>query len=129
MCIRDRAEDVAREDVAAPPITDANMVPGVPGGIQTKKLPASKIDPRAVRRENDSLFVDRQDLPITANNFGRPVHLSLIHIWNAAPRNEKDEPGAYEACLAGTPVAIPDQPLEVLRTVHSFCLLYTSRCV
>ena len=40
--------------------------------------------------------------------------------WNAAPRNEKDEPGAYEACLAGTPVAITDQPLEVLRTVHSF---------
>lgn len=40
--------------------------------------------------------------------------------WNAAPRNEKDEPGAYEACLVGTPVAIPDQPLEVLRTVHSF---------
>lgn len=40
--------------------------------------------------------------------------------WNAAPRNEKDEPGAYEACLAGTSVAIPDQPLEVLRTVHSF---------
>jgi hydrogenase large subunit len=40
--------------------------------------------------------------------------------WNAAPRNEKDEPGAYEACLLGTPVAVPDQPLEVLRTVHSF---------
>jgi hydrogenase large subunit len=40
--------------------------------------------------------------------------------WNAAPRNEKDEPGAYEASLAGTPVAVPDQPLEVLRTVHSF---------
>ena len=40
--------------------------------------------------------------------------------WNAAPRNEADAPGAYEACLTGTPVAIPDQPLEVLRTVHSF---------
>jgi hydrogenase large subunit len=40
--------------------------------------------------------------------------------WNAAPRNEKDEPGAYEACLVGTPVAVPEQPLEVLRTVHSF---------
>ncbi|MFV8825072.1 nickel-dependent hydrogenase large subunit [Thauera sp. WH-2] len=40
--------------------------------------------------------------------------------WNAAPRNEKDEPGAYEACLVDTPVAVPDQPLEVLRTVHSF---------
>ena len=34
--------------------------------------------------------------------------------------DESDAPGAYEACLAGTPVAIADQPLEVLRTVHSF---------
>lgn len=40
--------------------------------------------------------------------------------WNAAPRNEKDQPGAYEACLTGNPVADPEQPLEVLRTVHSF---------
>ena len=40
--------------------------------------------------------------------------------WNAAPRNEKDQPGAYEACLLGNPVAEPDKPLEVLRTVHSF---------
>ncbi|MDR2838015.1 MAG: nickel-dependent hydrogenase large subunit [Azonexus sp.] len=40
--------------------------------------------------------------------------------WNAAPRNEKDQPGAYEACLVGNPVADPEQPLEVLRTVHSF---------
>lgn len=40
--------------------------------------------------------------------------------WNAAPRNEKDQPGAYEACLTGNPVANPEQPLEVLRTVHSF---------
>ncbi len=40
--------------------------------------------------------------------------------WNAAPRNENDQPGAYEACLLGNPVAEPDKPLEVLRTVHSF---------
>lgn len=40
--------------------------------------------------------------------------------WNAAPRNEKDAPGAYEAGLVDTPVAVPEQPLEVLRTVHSF---------
>ena len=25
--------------------------------------------------------------------------------WNAAPRNEKDQPGAYEACLIDNPVA------------------------
>ncbi|HLO62778.1 MAG TPA: nickel-dependent hydrogenase large subunit [Azonexus sp.] len=40
--------------------------------------------------------------------------------WNAAPRNEKDQPGAYEACLIDNPVADPERPLEVLRTVHSF---------
>ena len=40
--------------------------------------------------------------------------------WNAAPRNEKDAAGPYEASLIGTPIANPEQPLEVLRTVHSF---------
>jgi hydrogenase large subunit len=40
--------------------------------------------------------------------------------WNAAPRNEKDELGPYEASLVGTPLADPEQPLEVLRTIHSF---------
>jgi len=40
--------------------------------------------------------------------------------WNAAPRNEKDAPGPYEASLVGTPIADPEKPLEVLRTVHSF---------
>jgi hydrogenase large subunit len=40
--------------------------------------------------------------------------------WNAAPRNEQEAPGPYEASLIGTPVADPERPLEVLRTVHSF---------
>ena len=40
--------------------------------------------------------------------------------WNACPRNEKDEPGPYEASLAGTPIADVEKPLEVLRTIHSF---------
>jgi hydrogenase large subunit len=40
--------------------------------------------------------------------------------WNAAPRNEQDEIGPYEASLLGNPVADPERPLEVLRTVHSF---------
>jgi hydrogenase large subunit len=40
--------------------------------------------------------------------------------WNAAPRNENDEKGPYEASLLGTPLADPDKPLEVLRTIHSF---------
>ncbi len=40
--------------------------------------------------------------------------------WNACPRNDKDEPGPYEASLLDNPVADPEKPLEVLRTVHSF---------
>ncbi len=40
--------------------------------------------------------------------------------WNAGPRDAGGHPGPYEAALVGTPVANPDQPLEILRTVHSF---------
>jgi hydrogenase large subunit len=40
--------------------------------------------------------------------------------WNAGPRDENDEPGPYEASLLDNPVADPELPLEVLRTVHSF---------
>ena len=40
--------------------------------------------------------------------------------WNAAPRDYKGRLGAYESSLIGTKVANPDQPLEILRTVHSF---------
>ncbi len=40
--------------------------------------------------------------------------------WNAGPRNSDDEPGPYESSLVGNPVADPEKPLEVLRTVHSF---------
>ena len=40
--------------------------------------------------------------------------------WNASPRDEKGVSGPYEASLLGTPVAEPEKPLEVLRTVHSF---------
>ncbi|HTR50413.1 MAG TPA: nickel-dependent hydrogenase large subunit [Kofleriaceae bacterium] len=40
--------------------------------------------------------------------------------WNAGPRDALGAPGPYEAALVGTPVADPEQPLEILRTVHSF---------
>lgn len=40
--------------------------------------------------------------------------------WNAGPRDAAGQRGPYEASLLGTPVAKPDQPLEILRTVHSF---------
>ena len=40
--------------------------------------------------------------------------------WNAGPRDENDAMGPYEASLIGNPVADPERPLEVLRTIHSF---------
>ena len=40
--------------------------------------------------------------------------------WNSGPRDAKGQPGPYEAALAGTPMHDPKQPLEILRTIHSF---------
>ena len=41
--------------------------------------------------------------------------------WNAGPRDAEGQPGAYEAALADNHVLYdPEQPLEILRTVHSF---------
>jgi Ni,Fe-hydrogenase I large subunit len=40
--------------------------------------------------------------------------------WNAGPRDASGQRGAYESALIGTPVANPQQPVEILRTVHSF---------
>ena len=40
--------------------------------------------------------------------------------WNASPRDPQGNIGAYEAALLGTPLAKADQPLEILRTLHSF---------
>jgi Ni,Fe-hydrogenase I large subunit len=42
--------------------------------------------------------------------------------WNGSPRDNRGRPGACEQALVGTPVADPNRPLEVLRTVHSFAL-------
>jgi Ni,Fe-hydrogenase I large subunit len=40
--------------------------------------------------------------------------------WNAGPRDAKGQRGAYEASLLKTPVADPERPVEILRTIHSF---------
>jgi quinone-reactive Ni/Fe-hydrogenase large subunit len=40
--------------------------------------------------------------------------------WNAGPRDASGALGAYEASLIGTKVANPEEPLEIIRTIHSF---------
>ncbi|MCJ7700265.1 MAG: nickel-dependent hydrogenase large subunit [Anaerolineales bacterium] len=40
--------------------------------------------------------------------------------WNASPRDDSENRGPIEDALIGTPVIDVDQPIEVLRVVHSF---------
>ncbi|MGO9026630.1 MAG: nickel-dependent hydrogenase large subunit, partial [Beijerinckiaceae bacterium] len=86
----------------------------------------SKWDPSSWPR--DCLGVGFLEAPRGA--LGHWVHISNGSIvnyqcvvpstWNAGPRDASGNPGPYEAALVGTPVIKPEQPLEILRTVHSF---------
>jgi hydrogenase large subunit len=40
--------------------------------------------------------------------------------WNAGPRDAEGQAGPYEAALAGHALHDPKQPIEILRTIHSF---------
>jgi hydrogenase large subunit len=55
-------------------------------------------------------------------NDGKIENYQLVvpSTWNASPRDTQGQRSAYEAALIGTPVSDPDQPLELLRTIHSF---------
>jgi hydrogenase large subunit len=52
--------------------------------------------------------------------------------WNAGPRDAQGQPGAYEAALVGHQLHDPAQPIEILRTIHSFdpciaCAVHVTR--
>jgi [NiFe] hydrogenase large subunit/hydrogenase large subunit len=53
---------------------------------------------------------------------GKIAHYQCIvpSTWNAGPRDQKGVRGPYEAALLGTPVLDEEQPIELLRTIHSF---------
>ncbi|MGB6859109.1 MAG: nickel-dependent hydrogenase large subunit [Terracidiphilus sp.] len=40
--------------------------------------------------------------------------------WNGSPRDAKQQRSSFEAALIGTPVAKLDEPVEIIRTIHSF---------
>lgn len=40
--------------------------------------------------------------------------------WNGSPRDSEGNIGAFEASLLNTPMERPDEPVEILRTLHSF---------
>ncbi len=55
-------------------------------------------------------------------NEGKIENYQLVvpSTWNASPRDVNGQRSAYEASLIGTRMANPDQPVEILRTIHSF---------
>jgi len=40
--------------------------------------------------------------------------------WNGSPRDAKQQHSSFESALIGTPVANLEQPVEIIRTIHSF---------
>lgn len=40
--------------------------------------------------------------------------------WNGSPRDPEGNIGAFEACLLNTPMERPEEPVEILRSLHSF---------
>ncbi|QSR89680.1 nickel-dependent hydrogenase large subunit [Methylacidiphilum caldifontis] len=51
--------------------------------------------------------------------------------WNGSPRDPQGNIGAFEASLLDTPLAKPEEPLEILRTLHSFdpCLACSTHVI
>jgi hydrogenase large subunit len=53
---------------------------------------------------------------------GKIAHYQVVTptCWNGSPRDDQQKPGPMEKALVGTPVADSQQPVEVLRIIHSF---------
>ncbi len=51
--------------------------------------------------------------------------------WNGSPRDAEGNIGAFEASLLDTPMERPDEPVEILRTLHSFdpCLACSTHVI
>ena len=51
--------------------------------------------------------------------------------WNGGPRDPAGNIGAFEASLMNTPMERPDEPVEILRTLHSFdpCLACSTHVI
>ena len=57
---------------------------------------------------------------VIENNKVENYQMVVPTTWNASPRDEAGKLSAYESSLLGTPIHDPKQPLEILRTIHSF---------
>ena len=77
--------------------------------------------------------VDAEGVGLTEAPRGALAHYIKIHdkaianyqlvvptTWNGSPRDAVGQRSSFEEALIGTPVAKIDEPVEILRTIHSF---------
>lgn len=57
---------------------------------------------------------------VIENNRMKNYQMVVPTTWNASPRDENGNLSPYESALIGTPIHDANQPLEILRTIHSF---------
>lgn len=57
---------------------------------------------------------------VIENNRVKNYQMVVPTTWNASPRDENGNLSPYESALIGTPIYDANQPLEILRTIHSF---------
>lgn len=93
------------------------------GNGDTKIYEKPNIDPNVVYKGAGFCEVPRGTLShwsVIKNGVIENYQAVVPSTWNAAPRNNDGVRGPYEEALIGTPLAEPEKPLEVLRTIHSF---------
>lgn len=57
---------------------------------------------------------------VMENNRVKNYQMVVPTTWNASPRDKNGNLSPYESALIGTPIHDANQPLEILRTIHSF---------
>ncbi len=101
------------------------LVNNIKGG-DTSVADTSKWDPSSWPKEAKGVGI--LDAPRGA--LGHWVHIKDGRIanyqcivpttWNACPKTMAKEHGAYESSMIDTGVKIPEKPLEIVRSIHSF---------
>lgn len=91
------------------------LAPGEPT-IQTSSIPAQSVGAGLTEAPRGALghWMDVQNSVISRYQVVTPT------AWNASPKDDENQPGPIEEALVGTPVNDLQQPIEVLRVVHTF---------
>lgn len=95
-------------------------------GGDTKTFDGSRWEPSTWEREAKGLGL----MEAPRGSLSHWVHIreAKIHnyqcvvptTWNGSPRDAKGQPSPYEASLVGHEIAKLEEPLEIIRTIHSF---------